>query len=303
MNKTVRIPSINDSSEGYRSLVKLDLEIHRIVSDFLISKNDILTMSFNFESCLILKQNGVSYLGAISYWLKEKGVKLYYQVRSLVPDVFKTLSEDGFLGSNFERYHKKVSVDAKHIQFNHFSGDDENRKVTNKIQMYITDEWLAKANIHFSNRLKQDITVRLYELFANALEHSNSEIGCVANGQSTQNDIDLCVIDLGRGIADNVKKFCAERNELVSSSQAVGKAFMSGFTTRNDNSGGLGLALIKDFLQLNKGSLDVYCNDVHLKIDPAESEPIIATTEEIFQGTILNVKLQKDGQYYSYRNE
>lgn len=300
MKKVIKIPSIDDTTDGYRVLMKLANDCRRAYED--LKSNRTPSISLNFEQCKFLKQNGVSYLGAISNWFKYQGILVYYQIRTLTPVVYETLKNDGFLGTNFSKYLGWSSVDAKHVKFNHFVGSVENVEVAKKIQTYITQEWLAKSNIHFADKLKQDITARLYELFANALEHSQSPVGCIASGQSESQDIDLCVIDLGIGIVENIKSYYRETmGKEISSDRAMREAFMNGFTTRKDNSGGLGLPLIEEFLRVNKGSLDVYCNDVHLVISPDNPRPVIHKLTTNFYGTILNVKLKKDGGYYSYK--
>ncbi|CAJ1226851.1 HAMP domain-containing histidine kinase [Levilactobacillus zymae] len=296
MKKVIQIPSIDDSIEGYQVLVKLNGRCHDILGMDIDEPSKDINVSFNFERCQVLKQNGVSYLGAISYVFAQQGYHVFYEIGSLNAQVFETLSQDGFLGSNFKKYHSMMSVDSNHIKFNHFIGSTEDRSVNDKIQTYITKEWLAKANIHFSEPLRQDITARLYELFANALEHSKSPIGCIASGQSESHDIDLCVVDLGVGIVQNVQQYYKKIGQKISSEEAIRKAFIDGFTTRGDESGGLGLALIKEFLQLNKGSLDVYCNDIHLRIDPQHVNPVVHSLKEHFYGTMLNVKLKKDNR-------
>jgi signal transduction histidine kinase len=96
----------------------------------------------------------------------------------------------------------------------------------------------------------------LYEVFLNAREHSETELGVFACGQHypQRNRLDFSIADLGIGIADRIWRSL----ELQLSDQDAVKWAMEGGTTRTGGRpGGLGLKLIREFIRLNKGRIIV----------------------------------------------
>jgi len=64
---------------------------------------------------------------------------------------------------------------------------------------------------------------------------------------------------------------------------------------------GMGLDLLREFIRLNKGRLEVFSHDGYAKID--EKEEKYETRNSMFEGTILNISLQCDDRHYCFTTE
>ena len=180
--------------------------------------------------------------------------KVYYKIGTMNERILKLLTDDGFIQKNFTGHRnskKPISADA--IRFDNFKGNlNEDLDLSQKIRNYINDDWLKNDWIHLEDTLKRDISAKMYEIFANALEHSNSPVGCFACGQKYEqtSEFVLSVIDLGLGIPGSVRNFMESD---ISDQDAIMWAFRNHNTTRPSGVGGVGLDLISDFLYLNVG--------------------------------------------------
>ena len=63
----------------------------------------------------------------------------------------------------------------------------------------------------------------------------------------------------------------------------------------------MGLDLLREFIRLNKGRLEVFSHDGYAKID--EKEEKYETRNSMFEGTILNISLQCDDRHYCFTTE
>lgn len=296
------IPTINDGHEDFIKLIDLNRKLISASTYYLPKDYDFL---FTFEGCQFLRQNAIAYLGAVSTYLKELGFSVMYSFSTMKKSIFEMLQKDGFLSSNFgKNFSESSDVSADSIKFTGFRGNiKEDEQLSLEIVDYIRNEWLKDSNISVAPKLKSDLSAKMYELFANALEHSNSKIGCFVCGQIYDEDheIVLTVVDLGIGIVQSVKNFLYQRNRIIDSRNAIKWALEPGNTTRSDDSGGLGLSLIYDFLNINNGIMDIYCNDVFLRVDQGELK--VKSLETDFTGTMINIRMRKKNVRYGYKSE
>lgn len=308
-NIIVYVPTINDGKKDFELIIKLNFLIKQSVSLILkqTAGNKKIKITFNFSKCDFLRQNAIAYLGAVSFLLKSNGVDVRYNLKSMSKRVITMLREDGFINHNFKKYIDfETEVSDKSIEFNNFQGDlSKNPRVSKDISDYVNNEWLEKTDITFSKSLKSDMSARLFELFANALEHSNSLIGCVACGQTYDEteEVVLSIVDMGVGISKKVKKYVYDTEKIkINSFEAMERAFTTGFTTRSPQSGGMGLSLLVEFLKLNGGEIDIYCNDINWSTDGRKIDKAYVPYE--FEGTMINVRFKIDSKsIYKYKGE
>ena len=145
--------------------------------------------------------------------------------------------------------------------------------------------------------------------YSNAFEHSRTEVGVFTCGQHFRhrNDLILTVVDFGRGIPAKVKAFLSQfvdeaRVAKLSGADCVKWAFERGNTTSMGGvARGLGLDLLKDFVRINQGKLEVYSNDGYAIIDKEgerfDNSPIS------FQGTVVHITLRCDEKLYRFYDE
>lgn len=107
-----------------------------------------------------------------------------------------------------------------------------------------------------SELLRKKINRSVLEIFNNAVNHGMSEtISTCGQYFPKSQKLVFSICDLGHTIRKNVREY--QKNK-ISAKQAIEWAVHKGNTTRTGNiPGGLGFSLIRDFLTLNGGSIEV----------------------------------------------
>ncbi len=171
------------------------------------------------------------------------------------------------------------------------------------IRKYLTEKWLKQEWIDASPRLRQVIIEHVSEIYTNAFEHAQSPIGVLSCGQyyPKLKQLALCVVDFGQGVATNVRRFL--KNDTMEVTDVLKWAFSESMSTKMDQgiSRGMGLHLLKNFVQMNKGTLQIYSNDGRVLID--EKKEVYEDFSPAFRGTIVQINLQCDGRYYVLPSE
>lgn len=172
----------------------------------------------------------------------------------------------------------------------------------NGIIDYLKLKWLGRGWIHISPQLRDAIVGKMWEIYANAFEHGNSPIGLFSCGQffPRLHKLNLTVVDFGVGIPQNVRQFA--RNTAISAATAMEWAFQRGTTTKPEGLGrGIGLDLLKEFVTLNKGKLEVFSHEGHAIIEHGREE--YRSRACFYEGTLVNMSLQCDESYYCFHSE
>ncbi|MBR6061004.1 MAG: ATP-binding protein [Spirochaetales bacterium] len=157
--------------------------------------------------------------------------------------------------------------------------------------IYINNELLGKKNMpKMSPLLKSEISKSICEIFENAVLHSETDyIYCCGQFFPTKNAIEFTIVDMGQGI-----KQCMEKRFgcKINSDQAI-KMAVSGITTKLGVSGGLGLSLLKRFIQHNHGRLQIVSDDGFYELGNNETFNLL---DDRFPGTIVNMKFKTDDE-------
>jgi len=148
-----------------------------------------------------------------------------------------------------------------------------------------------------SKALKEEIHRGLLELFVNASTHADSRHGIFTCGQlfPNKNTLEFCLADAGIGIHGNVRKL--EPN--ISDVDAIVWAMQEGNTTRirtDGVPGGLGLKVLKEFIQHNGGRLIMVSGLGYLEINA--SGPNTLTLDCPFPGTVAHLAVRTDDPCY-----
>ncbi|MBE2895734.1 hypothetical protein HPC38_02420 [Pasteurellaceae bacterium HPA106] len=247
-----------------------------------------------------------------------KKIGVMFDVNSMKNQLRKQLINCNFL-SHYHADFKTPYPEGKYIGFREHKRSNEggDEKIINHIQ----NEWLTNEKIHLSPLLKQDIVSRIFELYQNAFGHGvskaleeNNNIDVVScgsydNGSKT---ISLCIIDLGGGICKNVLEYTRNFNHLChidNDQKALAWALKRGNSTKTDSIDedmprGVGLDILKEFVVLNKGKLEIYTNSCRAFIGESGEYEI----EELgfnFGGTLafISINCQEDVVYlYQHGN-
>ena len=127
---------------------------------------------------------------------------------------------------------------------------------------YVIEE-LMKGNSAtlpiMSNGVKEKIVEGIYEIFVNAQIHSGSEF-IYTCGQffPQKNKIEFTIADTGIGFKEKINQHF---HSHLSAVQAIEWAVKNKHTTKTDVPGGIGLAILKEFIELNKGKMQIVSSD------------------------------------------
>jgi len=154
-----------------------------------------------------------------------------------------------------------------------------------------------------SDALTKRFRQSLFEIFLNATIHSQSASGIFVCGQfyPSKHRLDFTIADAGVGIRENVRHYT--KRLKIDSCKAIEWAMTEGNTTKNGNQpGGLGLKLIKDFIQLNGGKIQVVSRFGYYEFS-ANGESIRKMNND-FPGTCINIEINtEDTGSYCLKSE
>ncbi len=285
MTDILKVPPIYDSTSDFQTLFR--------IWDKYNASNDI---RFDFSDCTFIKQNGVAFLAGLSSYIRKKGGTVSIDDDSILPAVKMNLAQNGFL--------KEITGsiepwDGNSVPLRKYTSGD-----IDLIEAYLEERWIGKGWIHASNLLSRKIVGNVIELYVNAFEHSKSEIEVFTCGQRfpQKKNLVLTIIDFGIGIPQSVNNFFKESGEKYNGIFRLETAFQDGFSTKiRDRPRGIGLDLLKNFIQKNNGSMDIYSNNEYSHITSNES--VYMNKDFYFHGTAINIKLKCDEKYYVIEGE
>lgn len=195
-----------------------------------------------------LDANLCSPLGAILY---KAGRNLNtIQFTNLPPQIEEILSKNNFLCMYGRKRRKDIYGTT--IEYKRFEIQDD-RYFAAYIQEHLTGKGIPEMTPTLQKKFQESI----FEIFSNAVTHSRTHLGIFSCGQffPKKNHLDFTITDLGIGFYRNVK----EALDLpLSPEKSIEWAMQEGNTTRKDNiPGGLGLKLLFDFIQKNRGRIQI----------------------------------------------
>lgn len=280
MTEILYVPTINDGPDDF-------IKLFDIWAEYRASKS----IKLDFSDCNFIRQNGVAFLGGLIHHIRSGGGKVLIICSTLSSDIEANLAQNGFLramGENYELWN------GNSIPYRHDLVQD-----SNSIRDYLEKKWIGKGWVHASDKLIALIIGNVWELYANAFEHSESDLGVFTCGQYYPylNELELTVIDFGIGIPQSIDNFYKKNPELENINKScLETAFQRGFSTKPKEARGLGLDLLNEFIQINNGQMDIYSNNEHAVINSESSRFNIKNFH--FDGTAINIKLKCDERYY-----
>jgi hypothetical protein len=288
MPKVIQIPRINDEKRDFATLFTIWSQVNDYFEDVL----------FDFSLCDFLRPNAVAFLGGLTRLIESRGGTVVFDWKTLTNSwVRTTLRQNGFasaFGDPSSRW------DGNSIPYR----EDKVRK-PDEIMDYLEHYWIGKGWIQVSPRLMNAIVGHMWEIYNNAFEHSGSQIGVFSCGQCFRknNDLILSVVDFGQGIPAKIRNFLSfdSRAKDLKASACLRWAFQAGNTTKTDEPGGSGLDLLKQFIAINQGELEVYSNEGYAIIDKdgERYENMIIS----FEGTAVQITLRCDEKLYQFKDE
>jgi len=153
---------------------------------------------------------------------------------------------------------------------------------------YVMDELLSRADLpEMSEELKKKIAESIYEIFVNAQIHSNTDhIYTCGQFFPNKHTIEFMIVDTGYGFKKIINDYFGSS---LNSIQAIRWALKNGHTTKNDT-GGIGLTVLKDFIKSNRGAFQIISDNGFYEVGGIG----IGLLDAPFPGTIVNMKFRTD---------
>ena len=215
---------------------------------------------------------------------------------NIQPSVENILSKNGFL-SHYGR--EKISdVWGTTIPYQRLDVTDDRY-----IAGYVDKELIKRTEMPvMSQGLLKKFRESIFEIFSNAVLHSETEMGIFSSGQffPTQNRLDFSVADLGIGIRRNVEE---NAGLDLTPEEAIEWATQECNTTkRGQIPGGLGLKLLGEFIDLNGGRIQIVSDAGYWRRENGRTT--IDRLSQPFPGTVVNLEINTaDRQSYALTSE
>jgi hypothetical protein len=281
----IRLPEIRHNQEGFEALVRLRSKTEECFFED-IEIDMTWTSWFDADMC--------APFGAILYQLSDSinTVKLV----NIPKAVTKILSKNGFL-SNYGR-EKLPDTWGTTIPYSRFEAKDDRY-----FGSYIEEEFVRRSEMpKMSLGLLKKFRESVFEIFSNAVIHSQTKLGIFSCGQFFPNRhrLDFSVADLGIGIRQNV----LENAGLdLRADEAIAWATVGRNTTKRGRiPGGLGLKLLREFISLNGGRIQIVSDSGYWALD--KGEVISDELKYQFPGTVVSIEIDtSDKRSYKLSSE
>ncbi|MBP9742520.1 MAG: hypothetical protein KBD37_04085 [Burkholderiales bacterium] len=159
---------------------------------------------------------------------------------------------------------------------------------------YINEELINHPELpNLSYALKKQITELVYEIFVNAKIHSKTKF-IYTCGQFFPNkhSILFTIADLGVGFKTNINQRFGKN---LSAAKSIQWAVKNGNTTKNSISGGIGLAILQEFIHKNKGQMQIISGNGFYNFN--FNEELIQEFKGEFPGTIITMEFKTDDKH------
>lgn len=284
---TVLVPRINDDWASFQSLFAIDQQV----------LGDDLAVTFDFSGCDFLRQNAVAFLAGLVRGIELRGGTARVDWSTVRPKVLANLERNGFCqhcGMQSTAWQGN-SIPLRHDVVNDPAG----------VLHYLKHDWLGRGWVGVSPALRDAICGTVWEIYANAFEHSASPVGVLSCGQHFPNrrELTLTVLDFGVGIPHKVRHYFG--NLALPADQAMRWAFEMGTSTKPAaTSRGVGLNLLKAFVRANNGRIEVYSGDgraiISRDVESYHTSPPMVRQP---RGTVLNFTFVCDDAKYKLASE
>lgn len=256
--------------------------------------NNVIVVDFG--TCSLFEGNLAAVMGAIFDVLVAEGHKIFLEP-PLNKSVKKSLGRNHF----FNAWNLETGVQDKENYVNYQSFEVDSIQ---SFKEYINRELINKQKFPaHTEKAGRFIVDNIYEIYANATMHGNARrVNCCGEYDTKMHILHMTIVDCGRTIEENVNEHLRKLGkDCVSAEEAIIWAFIEGNTTKS-NTGGLGLAQLKEFIRMNKGSLDIISGKGWVSLNEDKEEKHLLQTA--FPGTIVNLNFNfDDTDYYFLTSE
>lgn len=233
------LPTIRSSQEGYEQLAELAKATDKLRASRL---------EFDLSRVAFLEANMAAPLGAVLARVADRFNAV--EVVNVPELVERILRKNGFL--THYRYQPIEDEYLSTIPYRRLQRSDEGL-----FEDYLQQHLKGKGIPRMSEGMGKVFKKKIFEVFQNAVIHSESALGIFACGQffPQKQRLDLTIADAGVGIRTTVRRVLGPK---INSVEAIRWALKEGNTSKTGpQPGGLGLKLLHDFVSLNKGKIQI----------------------------------------------
>jgi hypothetical protein len=279
------LSDIRHDQAGFEALVRLSsaLEAARF-TDLEINMSRVGW--FDADMCAAL--------GAVLYRIGSRVNKV--SLVHLQPQVEKILSKNGFL-SHYGHVATR-DVYGTTIPYQRFDAKDDRFFASYVEAKFVRRTELPRMSARLAKRFRESV----FEIFSNAVIHSQSALGIFSCGQffPKRNRLDFSVADLGIGIRQNVLDHAGL--DLLADQAIVWATSERNTTKRGPIPGGLGLKLLCEFITLNKGRIQIVSDAGYWSLEEGKVQTALLSAP--FPGTVVNVEINTaDRRSYALTSE
>lgn len=276
-----QIANINNTFESYQKLI-----------DFYQEHKDKDFDTIHIELRQWFAANMCATLGGILDIFSDNINTIKFDYIS--PDIERILLKNDFL-SYFG--HSRI-IDNHHTTIRFLKLKLTDGKYFNN---YVVDELIGRAELpQMSDLVKEKMTEAIYEIFVNAQIHSESKhIYTCGQFFPREDKIEFTIVDTGIGFKNKVNNRFGSN---LSSIQAIKWAIQDRNTTKIGVTGGIGLALLKEFIEKNGGKMQIISDDGFYQFGRQGEE--MHLFKGSFPGTIVNLQFRtNDNSSYVLKSE
>ena len=266
------LPTIHNDRDGYDDLANLAKATSKLTAGRL---------ELDFSRLNFLEANMAAPLGAILARVADRFNAV--EIVNVPPAVERILQKNGFLVHY--RFPPVEDDNRTTIPFRRLQRTDEGL-FEDYLQRHLKDKGIPRMSEGLGKMFKQ----KIFEIFQNAVIHSESEVGIFVCGQffPQAQKLNLTIADAGIGIRDNVRRYFDDPK--IASLPAIRWALRDGNTTKTGNQpGGLGLKFLHDFAQLNKGRIQIVSRFGFYEFDAGQESYAKLTND--FPGTAVTLEV------------
>lgn len=277
-----KLCNINNDFNGYSTLINMYTNLKSLWWD---------NIEISFENVTFISANIGAMAGALFTKLKESN---NLTLINIAPKVEKALSQNEFLSYFgfpvcYDYYNTTIPYKVFDMKDSRYFTDYINRRLL-----------LKEAMPEMNTELKNKFSEGLLELFSNAQIHSETKDGIFVCGQffPQKEKIEFTIVDLGIGMKNKINK---EMGCDFDSVEAIQWA-MDSNTTKKDAPGGLGLQILRNFVFLNGGKIQIVSNSGYCLFN--KDNTIEFKLDNEFPGTVVNIEINtNDTNTYSLEEE
>lgn len=279
-------------NEGENDLASLT-QIVDLQNRCLNSKRDVI---IKFNGCEFISPNGLTVIGSLPFLAKQQGKEVKIDLESINNYGLKRwIYNSGFM--SFFNPELTTKFSGLHsISFKKFDLNDKDD--TELIYNYI-EQIKNLIPVKMDVNLEEEIKSKLYEIFRNAFDHSDSKVGVYGCGHYYENKgiLNFCLYDAGVGIPDKVRMYLNNAN--MESRETLEWAVHSGNSTvtARDYPRGVGFELLSEFIELNGGNIKIWSYDSSCQINTRNNK-IYENTQMKLLGTMFSIEIKSDPTHF-----